>query len=268
MSGAGNEETQSSQQKPGSAALMGIGAGFGLLGCLFSPLIILLLLAGVVVVSALGIVFLPITTICWVFGCGGGHGEAKLDNEKIVQAYEGDGRGELNEAAVPAPYLALVKDAGAECRQIGPIVIAAQIQHESGFVVNLVGTDGAQGISQMPPDKFEEFGKDDDNNGKTSALDAADSIRAQGRYMCSLAKEVDTLVGRKELTGNRLNLTLAAYDMGLDAVKQAKQVPDDMRTQNYIMGIRTLFSVYSKGAVEVPDGAEYPVLSPPPTNAR
>jgi hypothetical protein len=250
-----------------NTVLVAAGAGAGVLGCLFSPLIILVLLVGVIVVCAIGVIFWPLVIICDIFGCGGGSGDAQVNGDAVVQAFQGDGKGGLDADAVPADYLEAIQDAGAECTQIGPVVIAAQIQQESGFNKDLVGPDGAEGISQLPPDKFEEFGEDDDDNDKTSALDAEDSIRAQGRYMCSLAKEIDTLIANNEVKGDRLDMTLAAYDLGLDAVKQAKGVPDTDRAQSYVIGVRTSFALYS-GAVRPPEGEDYPTITPLPLNGQ
>lgn len=119
----------------------------------------------------------------------------------------------------------------------------------------------------MPPDKFTEFGEDSDDNGKTSALDAEDSITAQGKYLCDLAEDIDTLRADKEVEGDSLDLTLAAYDVGLDAVKQAHGVPDTPRSKSYVSAIRSQFSVYS-GAVKPPDGSPYPTGSGIPTTAQ
>ncbi|MGK3944968.1 lytic transglycosylase domain-containing protein [Streptomyces sp. RP5T] len=250
-----------------SSAVIGAGLGVGFLGCLFFPLLFLILLVGTMVAAALGWIFWPLVLLCdiGILPCDAGDGGSDLNQDQVTEAYHSDGRGGLNEVTVPSSYLPYIKEAGAECTQIGPLAIAGQIQQESGFNEKLVGPDGAEGLSQMPPDKFKEFGKDDDSNGKTSALDADDSIRAQGRYMCSLAKEIDTLVTNNEVTGDRLDLTLAAYDAGLDAVKAAKGVPDTQQTQSYIIGVRSSFALYSEN-VKLPAQESYPTtLSPRPT---
>ncbi|MEU0844901.1 transglycosylase SLT domain-containing protein [Streptomyces sp. NPDC005962] len=56
------------------------------------------------------------------------------------------------------------------CSQIGPVVIASQIQQESGWNKELVGINGAEGISQVPPDTFKKWGEDENDNDKTSGL--------------------------------------------------------------------------------------------------
>ncbi|MFD7502286.1 transglycosylase SLT domain-containing protein [Streptomyces sp. NPDC059850] len=240
-------------------------AAGGTLGCLGCSLF-LVLLFGTFVVAALGWIFWPLVLLCKIglLSCDANSGGG-VDNDKVVAAYNSDGRGALNEATVPSEYLAYVKEAGAQCPQIGPIVIAAQIQQESGFNASLVGPDGAKGISQMPPDKFTEFGEDDDDSGETSALNAEDSIMAQARYMCALAKDIDRLADNNEIRGDRLNMTLAAYELGLDAVKQAKGVPKgDTRTGSYVVGVRSGFAMYSADG-GLPGATSPPSLSPRPT---
>ncbi|MFE9685392.1 lytic transglycosylase domain-containing protein [Streptomyces sp. NPDC006285] len=269
MGAAGTKRAQTSGGKGMNTALVVAGAGAGFMGCLFSPLILLLLLVGVIVICAIGVVFWPLVMICQIFGCGGGSDDASVDSDKVAEAFASDGKGELIEASVPSEFLKYIQDAGKECDQIGPIVIAAQIQQESMFNAKLVGPDGAEGISQLPPDKFDEFGEDDDDSDETSALDAGDSIMAQGRYMCSLAKDIDTLVANNELKGkdlDKLDLTLAAYHLGLDEVKKAKGVPDHGGAQSYIFAVRTAFGLYA-GAVELPEGETYPSVSPLPLDS-
>lgn len=263
--GAGGKG-QSSGGKEGvdPTVLIAAGAVTGLPGCMIALLIGLGALAASVVVSAIGYFFMPLVILCDIFGgCGGGGGGVSVDDDRVSEVFAGDGRDELNEAAVPAQFLEHVKEAGDECDRIGPMVIAAQIQYESQWNKDLVGPDGEKGLSQLPSDKFDEFGEDDDDSDDTSALDAADSIRAQGRYLCSLSKDIETLAANNKVKGDHLDMTLAAYDLGLDAVKKAKGVPATGGAQSYIYGIRSLFSLYSD-AIKLPDGEVYPTISPLP----
>lgn len=257
---------KSSDNKGTNTILMAVAAGTGVSGCLLFPVIILILLAGVLVVCAIGFFFWPLVIICTIFGCGGGDGEASIDNDRVSEVFASDGSGELNEAAVPAGFLEYVKDAGEECDRIGPMVIAAQIQQESQWNEKMEGVGGKKGISQLPPDKFDEFGEDDDDSGGTSALNGGDSIMAQGRYLCSLSNELETLAANGQVTGDHLDLTLSAYSLGLDAVKKAKGVPTQGGAQSYVYGIRASFAIYSD-AIKLPEGETYPTISPLPTGS-
>ncbi|CAL9590325.1 hypothetical protein SUDANB145_05212 [Streptomyces sp. enrichment culture] len=255
---------QSSGGSGDTTLYVAAGVGMGTVGCLIAPLFFLLLLIGTIVVSALGWIFWPLVLLCDIglLDCDSDSGGG-VDTQQVVKAFNSDGKGTLNQSAVPEEHLTRIQDAGSLCTQIGPIVIVSQIQLESQFDPGLIGPDGAEGISQLPPDKFEEFGEDDDDNGTTSALDAADSIMAQGRYLCSLAKEIDTLVADGQVTGDRLDLTLAAYEVGLEAVEQAKGVPQTTQAQSYVVGVRSSFALYSD-SVDLTDET-YPSLSARPT---
>lgn len=253
--------TQQSEVTKTAATLSFLFLGMAFLGSVLVVLIVLILLLGTIVLCAIGAIFWPVVIICSVFGCGGGDGSAQVDTDQVATAYQSDGQGTLAEEAVPEEFREPVQDAGTECPRIGPIVIAAQIQRESGFVKDLVGPGGAEGISQLPPDKFEEFGEDDDDSGETSALDAEDSIMAQGRYMCALAEDIAELAAHNEVKGDQLDMTLAAYELGLDEIKKAKGVPDHSRAKSYVMGVRTSFALYS-GAVKPPEGEPYPSITP------
>ena len=266
MAASGGEDSGGSSGAEKYATYIAAGIGVGTVGCVIAFVLLLIIIAGTLVACALGWIFWPLMLLCkiGILDCGddsGGGGN--VDTEQVVSAYSSNGRGPLMESAVPAEYLTRIKDAGSECHQMGAIVIAAQIQAESQFNEKLIGPDGAEGISQLPPDKFKEFGKDTDDNDKTSALDAADSIMAQGRYMCSLADQIDTLMADFEVKGDRLDMMLAAYDGGLDAVKQAKGVPDTSRAKSYIVSVRSSFALYSAD-VDLTDGEGYPTGSPRP----
>jgi len=259
-------EQQESQPSVGgkmdsTTLAIGLG-GTSLLGCMGMVLAVIIII-GVIVECAIGVLLWPLVLICHIFGCGGGGG-AQVDQDAVVRAYKSDGTGPLQAASVPKDLLQVIRDAGNRCTQIGPIVIASQIQQVSGWNTSLVGPDDRKGISQMPPDKFTKFGEDYDHNGKTSALDPKDSITAQGKYLCSLAGDVKQLLNDKAVTGNALDLTLAAYDVGEEAVKQARGVPDTAQVQSYIAGIRSQFALYS-GAIKPPAGSPYPTMSAYPT---
>ncbi|MEU9413145.1 transglycosylase SLT domain-containing protein [Streptomyces sp. NPDC048281] len=260
------QESQENQSSVGgkmdsTSLAIGLG-GTGLLGCMGIVLAVIIIM-GVVVECAIGVLLWPLVLICHIFGCGGGGG-AQVDQDAVVTAYKSDGTGPLEADSVPEDLLQVIRDAGNQCTQIGPIVIAAQIQQVSGWNRSLVGPNGREGISQMPPDKFTKFGEDRDDNGKTSALDPEDSIMAQGKYLCSLAGDVKQLLNDNAVTGNALDLTLAAYDVGEEAIKQARGVPDTDQVQSYIAGIRGQFALYS-GAIKPPDGSPYPTISAYPT---
>ncbi|QXE39159.1 lytic transglycosylase domain-containing protein [Streptomyces sp. GMY02] len=227
------------------------GMAVGGLGCLMSPVAMTVAISAVFVIGGFGVLFAPLIALILFFGGGGGGGgdgagEAP-DPDRISEIIQGDGSGEFDPKSVPEGMADPIAEAGALCPGIGPIVIAAQIDQESGFQNNKTGPEGEQGVSQLPPDVFTRLGEDDDDNGETSALDAADSILAQGRYMCELADQMRPLVSAEPLN-DLVSLTLAAYDAGPDAVLEAGRVPRTNASQQYVLAVRAKFAIY-EGAV-------------------
>ncbi|MEU3855218.1 lytic transglycosylase domain-containing protein [Streptomyces sp. NPDC029554] len=244
-------------------------------GCLALPVGVGLLTGVLLIVGGLGLLLLPIVIIFMIFnglslaGLGGvGNVNEDLtaaeqrcedaerllldsdnpDTDRAERIITGDGRGNLELApqggsgsvlepcTVPEDLYEQIQDAGSICDVIGPVTIAAQIQYESGFDADFVGSNGAKGISQVPPDVFAQLKEDAD------PTDSDESISAQGEYLCSLADQVQEMVDRQEVTGNVLDMTLAAYDAGIDAVREAKGVPATNDSQSYVLGVRTWFA--------------------------
>lgn len=248
----------------GSSSTVGrdITAGVGICGCL----LLLPALAGLVVVvfvfGGLGVLLRPLIVLILIFGGGGGSPSSQHDtaNESLT-ALQGDGKGELDTSTVPKNLVEPIQEAGKRCDAIGPIVIASQIWKESGFNASLVGPHGKRGLSQLPPDIFEQYGEDDDDNGEVSALDAEDSIMAQGRYMCHLADQGQEMIDSGEVqtssdengaaATNVLNIALAGYHVGLDAVREVKGMPKTEETLGYVIAIRAEFAKY-QGIVAPP----------------
>lgn len=222
---------------------MALGAAGGF-GCLMSPVALAGVAVVIVIFGGLGVLFAPLISLILFFTGGGGSSDPGGEADRVIEIMQGDGKGEIDPAQVPADLLEPIHNAGGICDTVGPVVIAAQIERESAYNPTLVGPDGSQGISQLPEAVFNQFGQDDDGNGRVSAFDAPDSIMAQGRYLCSLAADVKNLIENNEAVGSQLDLTLAAYDAGLDAVRQARGVPATNQSQGYVTVIRSLFAKY------------------------
>lgn len=247
----------------GSNVVRNTAIAAGGAGCMLLPLG----LAGgtvlVIVFCGFGVLLAPLIAIYLlfhsIFGGGGGGGDlpGPSDASSVVAIFQGDGHGDLDTSTVPEDLVDPIQKAGQICGAIGPIVIASQIERASNFDASLVGPDGKQGISQLPPDVFTKYGKDDDGNGKTSALDAEDSIMAQGRYLCDLADQAQKMIDANEATGSVLDLALAGYDVGMDAVRAAKGVPQTAEAQGYVAAIRAQFAKYA-GVAAIPSGTPTP----------
>ncbi|MGW3661747.1 lytic transglycosylase domain-containing protein [Streptomyces sp. NPDC005141] len=249
-----------------------IVAGTGC-GCLLSPLALVGTVVVVIVVGGFGVLLAPLIALILLFHGGGGDDGSNQDTaDRMLAILQGDGKGELDTSTVPEDLVDPLQKAGALCDAVGPIVLASQVEKESGFNASLVGPNGEQGVSQLPPEIFKQYGKDDDDNDKVSALDAADSIMAQGRYMCDLAGQAQTMIDNGEIpetsddgtTNSVLDLALAGYDVGMDAVRAAKGVPRTNEAQGYVLAVRAQFAKY-QGIGAPPSGAT-PGVTPDPTD--
>lgn len=140
-------------------------------------------------------------------------------------------------ANVPAEYEADVLRAGSICQVVTPSVIAAQIDQESGWNPKAGSGAGAQGIAQFMPDTWASAGKDGDGDGKADIWNPHDAIWSQGNYMCGLASQVESAKKAGRLTGDTLQLTLAAYNAGIGAVMKYGTIPPYAETTNYVRRI-------------------------------
>ncbi|MFI9019489.1 NlpC/P60 family protein [Streptomyces griseus] len=134
-------------------------------------------------------------------------------------------------ASVPAEYRSLVEEAGNSCPEVSPNLLAALLAQESGFNPKASSPVGAQGIAQFMPSTWESHGIDANEDGKRDVWDPEDAIPSSGKYLCTIAKEVDDVPGDK-----RSNM-LAAYNAGSGAVKKYGGVPPYKETQHYVQTI-------------------------------
>lgn len=134
------------------------------------------------------------------------------DDQDQAEAGMVGGVGGLS-AAVPAEYVEWLLKAGAICPEVSAALLASQLAAESNFNPTAVSPVGAQGIAQIMPFNFGML-RDDNGNGVASALDPADAIMFQGRFMCSFAP-----MFRGGASGDQLvRFMLAAYNAGPGAV--------------------------------------------------
>lgn len=163
----------------------------------------------------------------------------------LIELSGGNGRGTFNEAAVPDQDLVEpIKAAAGECDLLTPVIIAAQIDFASNFDPKKEGPEGRRGLSQLTPDVFNRFGRDDDDNGEASALDPEDSIHAHARYFCHLAGETKKLLDAGKVVGDHLTLTLMAWELGLEAVERLGGMPV-IDLNSYPFRVRGLFPRYT-----------------------
>lgn len=128
------------------------------------------------------------------------------------------------------------------CTVVAPSVLAAQIDQLTGWRDDTGELTGEQGIAGFTTAQWRTWGKDDNGNGTSSPRDEADAIMALGRQDCSLARKITDLRTEGTVNGELVDLTLAAYAVGIDEVTEAGRVPDGART--YLAEVKELLPRY------------------------
>ena len=162
--------------------------------------------------------------------------------------------GQLNVDAIPANarYLAAwVIRAGSICAQVGPPMIAAQIDLESGWDAEAVAHNplanggDAIGIAQFQLGTWATWGGDYDRDGRNAPIDPEDAIYAMGRLMCDLAVWADRNIGTGLLHGDALDLAWAAYFCGRGCILAAGGVPAAGLAHDYPQQVRSRIHNYT-----------------------
>jgi murein DD-endopeptidase MepM/ murein hydrolase activator NlpD len=160
----------------------------------------------------------------------------------VIAASGVGGLDALRPTAVPAAYQPLVERAAGSCSGVTAPLLAAQLEAESGWNPHAVSPVGAQGLAQFMPATWVGEGLDGDGDGRRDPFSAADAIASQASFMCKLLAAV---TADDSLTGDPLDLALAAYNAGLGAVQRYDGVPPYPETQHYVRRIRALTASYT-----------------------
>jgi soluble lytic murein transglycosylase-like protein len=119
-----------------------------------------------------------------------------------------------------AAYSELIDEA-ARRAQVSPALLRAVVAVESAFDPHAVSPKGAQGLMQLRPATAKRY-------GVNHPLDPRDNLRGGASYLKDLLKRY----------GNDLELVLAAYNAGEDAVdRHGRTIPPFPETRAYVPAV-------------------------------
>jgi hypothetical protein len=140
-------------------------------------------------------------------------------------------------AGTPSPELRQLIDLVAKQTALSPDLLHAVVAVESGYDPKAVSRKGAIGLMQLLPTTAKRFGADD-------LFAERDNLVAGARYLKWLMA----------LFGDDLELTLAAYNAGEQAVMRAgRKIPPYAETQAYVKRIVALLRPLPAGAPDALD---------------
>lgn len=144
----------------------------------------------------------------------------KVRNSTQPQTPRKGNRFRLKNKAGSQKYKEIVA-AAADKHQVDPKLVHAVIQAESAYNAKAVSSAGAVGLMQLMPGTARRFGVSD-------RTDPYQNIDGGTRYLRHLL----------DMFGSRLDLTLAAYNAGENAViRYNHQIPPYAETRHYVSGI-------------------------------
>ncbi len=117
---------------------------------------------------------------------------------------------------------------------IDPDLVRAIIKVESDFQPRAISPKDCKGLMQLHPDTARRF-------GVQNTFDPAQNIEGGTRYLKFLMGFFD----------RKLDLVLAGYNAGENAVKRHGGIPPYSETQGYVRKVRALYSSYREWEPEV-----------------
>ena len=135
-----------------------------------------------------------------------------------IYARSNDG-GSSVAARTPRAEIERVIKVSAADYNVDPALIEAIIENESAFDSNATSSAGARGLMQLMPQTADAL-------GVTNSYDATQNIRGGTRYLRSLLDRF-----------GKVELAVAAYNAGPDAVQKYGGVPPYEQTRSYVRNV-------------------------------
>lgn len=155
-------------------------------------------------------------------------------NDKIVVAMQGDEhrsgqpRGRVQVSQAEKNRFALLVAEAARTYRVDVALLHAVISAESGYNPAAVSRKGAVGLMQLMPETARRYGVE-------NSFDPAQNIRGGAQYLGYLL----------QLFGNNLELALAAYNAGENAViRHGNSIPPYHETLDYVPKVLKLQKNY------------------------
>jgi hypothetical protein len=139
---------------------------------------------------------------------------------------------------VPDSLVASIVAAGSICSTVSPPMVASQLAASSGFDPNLRSSTGAMGIAQFLPNMWMQYAP----SVLSSPWDPPTAIGVLGKAMCDLVHQFSLIAAKP------YDLVLAAFRVGVTAVRQAGGVPQMSLVRQFVSQVASDTGVYSQDA--------------------
>lgn len=130
----------------------------------------------------------------------------------------------------PSAYDGLIDQAARRAR-LDPLLVKSVMHAESGFNPNAVSRKGARGLMQLMPGTAARY-------GVSHVFDPHENVMGGARYLSHLLDRFD----------GRLELALAGYNAGENAVTEAGGIPPYDETRRYVTKVMRLYRQYKRGS--------------------
>lgn len=156
---------------------------------------------------------------------------------RLIKAYsksEGwlqmDRKQDAESESEPLPRLDDLIDYAARAVSLDPLLVKSVMHAESAFDPNAVSDKGASGLMQLMPATARRY-------GVMKIFDPRENVLGGARYLKDLLDRF----------GGNLELALAGYNAGENAVREYQGIPNYKETQRYVKRVKDLYRRYKTG---------------------